>query len=305
MPRGYKNGAPARPPNKVMLTEKMVNEIEPEAKARNLWDIQEPGLVLRVQPSGHRAFKFVCSVNGRANWNHLGQIDLASARRIAAELRVKVAEKKTRLGFRLRKPGNPGRPSFVYFIKIGAAVKIGTTVRLDHRLSGLQAGTSEKIELLTVIPGGRELERKLHLAFGHARLSGEFFELEVINSFLRDLSGHLLSVADPKAEASHRRKGIEAKPHHHPEREDKPIIVGTNNSKVRLLCQREVTDLVGLSYDELKAQIRAGTFPHARQVSKMKVAWLSNEISAWIQSAASSKEASKPPKQESKPADSG
>jgi integrase len=83
-----------REPRKRSLTELLVRRAALEPRAYAIWDTRERGLCLCVQPTGHRAFKFVYSRGGRARWYHIGIIDLANARRIAAGLRVKVAEGK-------------------------------------------------------------------------------------------------------------------------------------------------------------------------------------------------------------------
>jgi integrase len=60
------------------------------------WDTHQRGLALRVEPSGHRAWKCVYSLRGRgARWYHLGNaraIALADARRLAGRIMVAVAE---------------------------------------------------------------------------------------------------------------------------------------------------------------------------------------------------------------------
>jgi integrase len=73
-----------------VLTELFVRKVRPEASALNVWDLKERGLVLRVQPSGRRAFKFVYSRGRRKRWYHLGPIGLADARKLAAEIRLDV-----------------------------------------------------------------------------------------------------------------------------------------------------------------------------------------------------------------------
>jgi integrase len=92
MPRPHKSGDSARPPRKQNLTELAVSRTRPEPKPFNIWDQKAPGLVLRVQPSGHRAFKFVYANRDGSEWYHIGQVGLSEARRIAAKLRLAVAE---------------------------------------------------------------------------------------------------------------------------------------------------------------------------------------------------------------------
>ena len=89
--RPRKDGTPTRAPNKRSLTELYVRKVRPEVSAFNVWDAKERGLVLRVQPSGARAFKAVYSVDGRARWFHIGNVGLADARKMAAQVRLDVA----------------------------------------------------------------------------------------------------------------------------------------------------------------------------------------------------------------------
>jgi integrase len=91
MPRPRRDGTPHRKVNRRVLTELHIRKARGEATAYNVWDAKERGLVLRVQPSGARSFKFVYSKKGRAQWVHLGNITLSAARAWAAELRYKVA----------------------------------------------------------------------------------------------------------------------------------------------------------------------------------------------------------------------
>jgi len=88
--RPRKDGADPRAINRRPLTELYVKKVRPEASAFNVWDLKERGLVLRVQPSGRRAFKFVYSRGRRKRWYHLGPIGLADARKLAAEIRLDV-----------------------------------------------------------------------------------------------------------------------------------------------------------------------------------------------------------------------
>jgi integrase len=81
-------------PNKRNLTELLVRKVRPEASAFNVWDAKERGLVLRVHPSGARAFKAVYSVGGKARWLHLGSIGLADARKMVQQVRLDVAHGK-------------------------------------------------------------------------------------------------------------------------------------------------------------------------------------------------------------------
>ena len=65
MPRPRKDGAVARAARRRRLTELLVRRARPEKSAFNIWDLKQSGLVLRVQPSGHRAWKVVYRHHGR------------------------------------------------------------------------------------------------------------------------------------------------------------------------------------------------------------------------------------------------
>jgi len=62
-------------------------------KARSVWDARQPGLVVRVRPSGHAALAFVYNRGGKTIWFTIGGgVLLADARLIAAKLRLAVVE---------------------------------------------------------------------------------------------------------------------------------------------------------------------------------------------------------------------
>jgi hypothetical protein len=103
--RPRSDGGAPRPPNKHNLTELYLQKVKPQESPYNVWDtggrLTERGLVLRVQPSGQWAFKFVYPYRGRPRWFHIGQIGLADARRLVLRLRAQVAEGKDPAGERL------------------------------------------------------------------------------------------------------------------------------------------------------------------------------------------------------------
>jgi integrase len=105
MARPRKDGSASAAPRKRNLTELYVRRARREAAAFNVWDTKAPGLVLRVQPTGHRAFKVVYSFRSRARWYHVGSVGLADARRIAARIRLAVAEGKDPVAERMAERG--------------------------------------------------------------------------------------------------------------------------------------------------------------------------------------------------------
>lgn len=68
MPRPKKDGTPSRELRASKLSEILVRRVRPEPTAFNIWDTYQRGLVLRIQPSGARAFKAVYRHRGRARW---------------------------------------------------------------------------------------------------------------------------------------------------------------------------------------------------------------------------------------------
>jgi hypothetical protein len=91
MPRPTKGGVPAGPSRHRKLTDFVVRNTKPEHRAFNIWDLEQRGLVLRVQPSGHKSFRVFYRHGGRARWLHLENalaITLDAARDLAAETRL-------------------------------------------------------------------------------------------------------------------------------------------------------------------------------------------------------------------------
>jgi len=63
----------------------------------------------------------------------------------------------------------------VYFIRNGSFIKIGISVDPWKRLSSLQTGNPEPLEMLAIMPGSDDLEAGLHRAFGQYMKRGEWF----------------------------------------------------------------------------------------------------------------------------------
>ena len=82
-------------PHKTKLSELLVRRLRPEPAPYLVWDTYQRGLVLRIRPTGQRAWKCIYRHHGRPRWLHLGNadaIDLATARDLAAEAMVEVAK---------------------------------------------------------------------------------------------------------------------------------------------------------------------------------------------------------------------
>jgi Arm DNA-binding domain len=82
-------------PRKQKFSDGFIKRLQPRpTRAYAVWDTRQPGLAVVVQPSGHRAFKFVYSFKSRPRWYHLGNavIPVAAARKLAAGVMLKVIE---------------------------------------------------------------------------------------------------------------------------------------------------------------------------------------------------------------------
>jgi hypothetical protein len=75
----------------------------------------------------------------------------------------------------------------VYFLRAGDAIKIGRTKNLARRLRALATGSAAPLELLAAVPGGRELEARLHRRWRQLHLRGEWFRAgEALVRFARE-----------------------------------------------------------------------------------------------------------------------
>ena len=74
---------------------------------------------------------------------------------------------------RKRYPNGP----LVYFVCINDFVKIGFSTNLKSRMKTFRTSSADTQVLLT-IPGGRDLERRLHVLLQEQRIERELFHLE-------------------------------------------------------------------------------------------------------------------------------
>lgn len=77
------------------LTHLLIQRLRPAARAYLVWDTYQRNLALRIQPTGHRAWKCIYHANRRVRWLHLGDaraIHLAQARELAAQTMFAVAK---------------------------------------------------------------------------------------------------------------------------------------------------------------------------------------------------------------------
>lgn len=73
----------------------MIARLKPKPTPFLVWDVRAPGLCVRVEPTGHKSWKYIYSRQGRPRWYSIGRVDkigLADARKMAARLSVRVAD---------------------------------------------------------------------------------------------------------------------------------------------------------------------------------------------------------------------
>lgn len=63
----------------------------------------------------------------------------------------------------------------VYFAKAGTAVKIGVSADVEARIKSLRTANHEPIVLLGSVPGGRAVERNIHMRLADYRIHREWF----------------------------------------------------------------------------------------------------------------------------------
>ena len=69
----------------------------------------------------------------------------------------------------------------IYFIQAGdnGPVKIGYSINPEKRLQALQTSHPQKLRMITVIDGDRDLEKELHEYFSDESVSGEWFNIDM------------------------------------------------------------------------------------------------------------------------------
>lgn len=72
----------------------------------------------------------------------------------------------------------PAAPSYVYFIQGAKHVKIGFATDPLKRFGELQVSHFEQLRLVAVVPGDRDLEKRLHAHFRDQAVRGEWFRLD-------------------------------------------------------------------------------------------------------------------------------
>src|SRR5262249_44721501 len=88
------------------------------------------------------------------------------------------------------------------------------TANLAARLQALATGSAVPLELLAAVPGGRELEARLHRQWRHLCLRGEWFRADeaLVRSAREQAAGRPAPNPDPRvrAQAAQLRRVLEA-----------------------------------------------------------------------------------------------
>lgn len=84
----------------------------------------------------------------------------------------------------------------VYFLHAphSLAIKIGFTSQIDYRLSSLQTGSPEPLQLLGTLPANMGLEKALHKELEDVHMRGEWF---CVCHPVRELVRYLINVEIP------------------------------------------------------------------------------------------------------------
>ncbi len=69
-----------------------------------------------------------------------------------------------------------GLPEVVYFMYSAGKIKIGYSADVLKRLTDLSNAAASPVELIAVLPGNRDLEKRLHRTFKPDRVHGEWFK---------------------------------------------------------------------------------------------------------------------------------
>lgn len=69
---------------KAKITQKLINSLTPETKHYRVYDTEQPGLFIRVQPTGHKSYMVTWGRNRERSLGQVGTLTLAQARTDAA-----------------------------------------------------------------------------------------------------------------------------------------------------------------------------------------------------------------------------
>ena len=84
-----------RAPRKVVFSEFYIKNLKPGPAPYLRWDAKQAGFAVRVEPSGHKAWKAIYKFGGRKRDYHIdavAKIGIADARKLAGRIMFQVAE---------------------------------------------------------------------------------------------------------------------------------------------------------------------------------------------------------------------
>jgi hypothetical protein len=148
-------------------------------------DVRTPGLKWRKRGANNIAY-WVCRPNLAAlgypiktqrlwSGDEPSEADLERIRRECQRLQGEMLDWR-------KNPATKGtnhwrQAGLIYFMRAGRRVKIGFTTNLKRRLSVVQIGCPEPIELLGTMAGTRAIEKGIHRQFITHHQQGEWFTL--------------------------------------------------------------------------------------------------------------------------------
>jgi hypothetical protein len=171
---------------RIKLTQRVVDHLrtpDPSGRQTLYWDESLPGfavlvsgktsartyIVQRELPDGRTRRVTVASASEM-------KLDEARKRacRLLVDMRDGVDPKRARRSA-LRRPRQDAPlvdlpASTVYFVQLGAAIKVGFSTQIEKRLMELRRTSAEEMRVLAVLPGGRDLESYLHAMLAPQRV---------------------------------------------------------------------------------------------------------------------------------------
>ncbi len=91
MSESVKNSSKSSP-NRCRLSDRFVRTVKPEAKRKLHWDTVQQGLVLCVEPTGHKSYKLIYTFSGRARWYTIGNASKVGLKEVRDIARRKTGE---------------------------------------------------------------------------------------------------------------------------------------------------------------------------------------------------------------------
>jgi hypothetical protein len=129
--------------------------------------------------------------------------------------------------------------SYVYAIRCGDYVKVGVAKNPMRRLSDLQTAVPYRLELIGLMVGGFEVEKRLHRLMAESHHRGEWFELNSSTRYVIDAN---MATSTPAVEQMYVRiEKAHVRPGLHRKRSQEPRghILSRKNSRKRVLIPQK------------------------------------------------------------------